>query len=112
MGKKTGMPEFGRRLRELRKARKLSQEQLGEIAELHPKFVGEIERGVSDVRLTTLRKIAKAFDIELADFFMVMFTKGSLPPEARQIIDEVLRMSRRKETDKIRKLRIFVEQIL
>ena len=112
MAKKKGVPEFGRRLRELRKARKLSQEQLGELAALHPKFVGELERGDSDVRLTTLLKLCKAFDLQPADFFTVMFAKGPLPPEARQAIDEVLRMSRKKDLEKLRKLRIFVEQVL
>jgi len=112
MGKKTGLPEFGRRLRELRKARGLSQEQLGDQAQLHAKFVGEIERGVTDVRLTTLIKLARGFGLETADFLAVMFTKGPLPPEARQVIDAILRISRRKDLEKLRKLKIFVDQVL
>ena len=112
MGKKTGMPGFGRGLRELRKARGISQEELAHGAGLHSKFIGELEREISDVRLTSLLKLAKAFELEPADFFALMFPKEPLPSEAQQVIDLVLQISKRNDRKKLKKLKLFIENIL
>ncbi|MDD5222701.1 MAG: helix-turn-helix transcriptional regulator [bacterium] len=112
MGKKTGIPEFGKQLRVLRKSRGLSQEKLAGHADLHYKFIGEIERGISDIRLSSLIKLAKAFDLEPVDFFALIFHKEPLPSEALQVIDVVLQISRRKDRKKLQKLKTFVKDIL
>jgi transcriptional regulator with XRE-family HTH domain len=57
---------FGRRLRELRHKRKLSQEKLAEIAELHRNYVGLMERGESNVSLLTLVSLARALGVRPA----------------------------------------------
>ncbi|MDD5068973.1 MAG: helix-turn-helix transcriptional regulator, partial [Candidatus Pacebacteria bacterium] len=53
---KSETAEFGRSLRELRKARGLSQEELADRAGIHPKFLGEIERAQSDLKLRSIIK--------------------------------------------------------
>jgi transcriptional regulator with XRE-family HTH domain len=57
----------GARLKHLRQARKLTQEQLAEAAGLSYKFVGEIERGVGNPTLTTLEALVVALDVSIAD---------------------------------------------
>jgi transcriptional regulator with XRE-family HTH domain len=57
----------GARLKQLRQARKLTQEQLGEAAGLSYKFVGEIERGVGNPTLTTLEALANALQVAVTD---------------------------------------------
>jgi transcriptional regulator with XRE-family HTH domain len=57
---------FGKRLRELRLKRKLSQEKLAEIAELHRNYVGLMERGESNVSLLTLVALARALGVRPA----------------------------------------------
>lgn len=60
------MDLFGKRLRELRLKRKLSQEKLAEIAELHRNYVGLMERGESNVSLLTLVALARALGVRPA----------------------------------------------
>jgi transcriptional regulator with XRE-family HTH domain len=57
---------FGRRVRELREERKLSQEKLAELAELHRNYVGGIERGERNVSLLNIVKIARGLDVRPA----------------------------------------------
>ena len=57
---------FGKRLRALRLKRRLSQEKLAEIAELHRNYVGLMERGESNVSLLTLVALARALGVRPA----------------------------------------------
>jgi transcriptional regulator with XRE-family HTH domain len=42
-----------------------SQERLSEKAELHPNYVGRVERGEEHVSLIALRRIAKALGVRV-----------------------------------------------
>jgi transcriptional regulator with XRE-family HTH domain len=55
---------FGKRLRELRLARRLSQEKLAEMADLHRNYVGGIERGERNVALLNIVKLAHALAVK------------------------------------------------
>jgi transcriptional regulator with XRE-family HTH domain len=57
----------GGRIRELRLARGLTQEEVGERARLSYKFIGEVERGIGNPTLETLADIAHALDVEIVD---------------------------------------------
>jgi len=59
--------EFGARARGIREARLLTQERLGEHAGLHATQVGHIERGERDVRLSTILKLARALEVDVAE---------------------------------------------
>jgi transcriptional regulator with XRE-family HTH domain len=54
---------FGHGVRQLREARGWSQEQLAEQAGLNRSFVGEVERGEVTVSLSTVAKLARAFEL-------------------------------------------------
>lgn len=54
---------MGRRLRSLRTARGLTQQALGERADVHYKFIGEVERGERFPSAEILFKLASALDI-------------------------------------------------
>ena len=58
--------EFGQRIRTLRKARKLTQRQLGAIAGFHHNYIGMVERGERDLRMTNIESFARAFDMSLS----------------------------------------------
>ena len=59
----------GRRVRELRTAQELSQEELAARAGLHRNYVGSVERGEREIGVTSLARLAGALGLSLAEFF-------------------------------------------
>lgn len=57
---------FGKAVRRRRRELDLSQEKLGELAELHPTYISGIERGDRNPTLENIEKLAKALDISIA----------------------------------------------
>lgn len=60
---------FGKRIKELRKSKKLTQEQLAEILGIYQKQVGNIETGAYFTTMPNLEKLAQTFDVEIKDLF-------------------------------------------
>lgn len=60
---------LGSRIKELRKIKGLSQEQLADIVDLDPKYVSFIECGRNAPSLETMDNIAKALKVEIKDLF-------------------------------------------
>jgi transcriptional regulator with XRE-family HTH domain len=58
---------FGKRLRELRTAQKLSQEKLAEMADMHRNYVGILERAQQSPSLDAICKLAHALKVKPAD---------------------------------------------
>lgn len=61
---KIELQEFGQKIRNIRKEKGLSQRELAAIAELEHKQILKIEKGESDIRLTTFLKLIWALEIE------------------------------------------------
>lgn len=55
--------KFGDKLRELRKQKELSQEELAFKSGLHRTYISDIERGSRNVSLRNIEKIAKAIGV-------------------------------------------------
>jgi transcriptional regulator with XRE-family HTH domain len=60
---------FGARLKELRKARKLSQEQLAELVNVDAKHISFLETGRNFPSADLLERLVKIFNIEFKDMF-------------------------------------------
>lgn len=70
MNSKTQQPllvKFGKKVRQEREKRNLSQEELGFKCELDRTYISGIERAVRNPSLLTLAKIAKALKMNLSD---------------------------------------------
>lgn len=67
----------GERIRSFRTAQKLSQEELALISELHPAYIGKVERGEKCPTIETLSKIAEGLKIPLPR--LVDFADGTEP---------------------------------
>jgi transcriptional regulator with XRE-family HTH domain len=55
---------FGRRIRELRGERHMSQDALARRTDVHPTAIGRLERGDREPRLTTILRIARGLDVQ------------------------------------------------
>jgi transcriptional regulator with XRE-family HTH domain len=63
------LKDLGRRIRERRLARGLTQAQLGGHCELHRTFIGSVERGERNLSILNLRLIARVLRTPLAELF-------------------------------------------
>jgi transcriptional regulator with XRE-family HTH domain len=69
MPKKKILVAFGERIRELRKEKGISQEELSYKADVHRTYIGMIERAEKNLTLTNIEKIAKALDVDIKNLF-------------------------------------------
>ena len=65
---------FGRRVRVLRVARGMSQEDLADAAGVHRTYVSSLERGLRNVGLDNVYALADALDVDPSE----LFTTGGL----------------------------------
>lgn len=68
---------LGKRIKELRKARGLSQEVLAEKMDGHPKYLGSVERGEQNPTIEFLMKLAAALKVDLAALFNYQWQRMS-----------------------------------
>lgn len=61
--------QFGNRVKELRKAQNMSQEDLADAAGLHRTYIGMIERAEKNITLVNIEKIANALKTEINTLF-------------------------------------------
>jgi transcriptional regulator with XRE-family HTH domain len=58
--------QFATNLRAARLARGLTQERLGELADLHPTYISSVERAERNVSIDTMERLARALDLSLS----------------------------------------------
>jgi transcriptional regulator with XRE-family HTH domain len=63
------LKNFGDKVRECRKQRNLSQEELADKAGLHRTYIGMIERAEKNITLLNIEKLAIALDINIKQLF-------------------------------------------
>lgn len=60
---------IGRRIRNYRTQRGLSQEKLAELSGCHPTYIGQVERSEKNAMLESIEKIASALNVPLSQLF-------------------------------------------
>ena len=63
------LKEFGKRLKKLRKAKKLSIRNFAYASELSVSYVQKLEEGASNPSFTTLIKILDTLNVEFSEFY-------------------------------------------
>ena len=107
---KVDIGKLGRRVRDLRKASNLTQENLAERAGISWHFVSSIERGQKGATIETLGAIARALDVSLSELFLdidrplprelgrIQTALAARPAEDQRtilaIVEQALRLSR------------------
>jgi transcriptional regulator with XRE-family HTH domain len=59
------LQQFGRRIRELRLKRRLSQEELAERVGIHRNYMSQIENGRRNISLLNVIKLARGLQVSL-----------------------------------------------
>src|SRR4051795_7034727 len=95
----------GRKIRQLRRQRKLTQVELAERIGVHQSDLSRMEQGEYKVGLDTLLKILQTFDLSIGDFFeesrrneeTVIDKLKSLSPNAQKEVESCIEFKRRQE---------------
>lgn len=64
-------------IRQFRKAKGMSQEELAHISGLDRTYISGVERGIRNITLESLEQIIKALDIHNSDFFKAVIEEDS-----------------------------------
>ena len=94
---------LGKRIAELRVARKMSQDNLAEICEMTTHAISLIETGNRFPRIDTLEKISNAFGVEVYDLFD--FTECDINLEDMQ--NSIAKMSEVIKNDKVKTIALY-----
>lgn len=95
----------GRKIRQIRRQRKLTQVELAERIGIHQSDLSRMEQGEYKVGLDTLLKILQCFDLSMGDFFeetgrseAVLDKYRSLSPSAQKEVESFIEFKRAQET--------------
>jgi len=58
---------FGKRVKEIRLQKNMSQADLAKVLGLHPTYISGIERGVRNMALKNIEKLAKALNVPIQE---------------------------------------------
>ena len=90
--KQKHLQALGKRIQELRKGQKLSQERLAENCGLTLNYIGKIERGEAQPTLEALLSIANALKSNLSALFFYLdrpLTKDEAKEKIRELLDQL-----------------------
>jgi transcriptional regulator with XRE-family HTH domain len=87
--------KLGARLKEIRKARGLTQEALAEKVDLSPQYLSRLEGGHQSPSIETMARLAEALDLELFELFNVGH-QGTVK-EVREKLRKVIHESNEEE---------------
>lgn len=59
--------KFGKKVKEIRIAKNMSQGDLAKILGVHPTYISGIERGVRNMALKNIEKLAKALGVKIEE---------------------------------------------
>jgi transcriptional regulator with XRE-family HTH domain len=101
----------GARIRDIRKERGLSQEQLGEMAGFHFSYIGGIERAEKNISLLNLAKIANALGIDIHELFRYSKNIDVPRSDKEEEIQEVVNILMRYDIRDVRKVKSIIKEV-
>lgn len=81
---------IGKRIREIRKQKGMTQEQLGETANVGAKYISQVEREGANLTLAVAENIANGLKVDLKDLFNFDHhaSDRQLKTELKELIDQ------------------------
>lgn len=88
----------GEIIRTRRKALRFSQERLAELADMHPTYISEIERGKVNASIYCFQNLTQALGIELADLLYLPTSRidRALEYDIKQLTSQIRQLDREK----------------
>jgi transcriptional regulator with XRE-family HTH domain len=102
---------LGQRIRELRVTKGLTQWEIAERGFSY-KYYQRIEAGKVNLTLNSLEKLATALDVEVGELFRFPFPPRAVAAEANRVVALVTSLIAAGEQDALRKVRLFITEIL
>lgn len=81
---------FGKKLKEIRKSKNMTQQDLAELCDLHPTSIGMIEAGKRTPSFATVELLAHKLNVEYVDFFDYDNTPIHRNMRLRHELDKIL----------------------
>ncbi|ABW68514.1 helix-turn-helix domain-containing protein [Desulfosudis oleivorans] len=103
---------LGIRLKELRLAKNLKQEDIEKKHGFNYRYYGRLERGEINPSLETLNKLCEIFDVSLAALFQFLNPDDKLSTERESISVKVSQILNNAGAAKLKKIKIFLDDIL
>lgn len=89
----------GAKIRDLRKERGLSQEQLGENSGFHLTYIGGVERGTRNISLANLERIASTLEVDVHELFQYHHEFGELRDKGEVLKEAIDLLASREESE-------------
>lgn len=102
----------GAKIRSVRKAKGLSQEKLAEQSGFHHTYIGGVERGVRNISLANLERIAAALDIEVHELFQYHHEFGEFRDRNDALKEAIDLLASREDSEVRMAVRILSEIFL
>jgi transcriptional regulator with XRE-family HTH domain len=99
---------LGQVIRQARKSKKMTQEDLSEIARVNAKYLGEVELSKTNPNITFLIKLSCALGMEMTDLFAAQHSRR----EDSFIYAEIITLVRRLDVSDLPKLHKILKLIL
>lgn len=103
----TELTLFGKRVRALRKAKKMTQEQLAVAADSGAKYISELERGEANVTITLVSKLAQGLGVKIGELF-----ESASEVDCQELRQEINRMVGEAGDEDVQRIYMIVKNIL
>lgn len=90
------LKKLGKRIRTLRKAKNMTQEQLATVADSGAKYISELERGEANVTIALVGKLAEGLGVSARELF-----DNEHEADSQDLRTEISRMLNEADDDKI-----------
>lgn len=99
---------LGERIREIRYHLNLTQEKLGEKANLHYSYIGQVERGDKTPSFKALQKIADAFQIPIDELLKEKDNKSIVELQ----LNDIVNLLHERDKDEIDFIYKYIKELL
>ncbi|MGO4344528.1 helix-turn-helix domain-containing protein [Paenibacillus sp. MCAF9] len=100
----------GEKIREVRKEKGLTQEQLGEMADFTYSYIGRIERGQKNISLQNLDRIARILDVPVHRLFDYEYEYSKLTNKGK-LVSGILDMLIKQDESDLSKSKVILKEI-